>query len=1346
MAGLDVACPGGGDGGATSCCRDGAREPHCLPILSPGHCQEYVRSLSSLQMGCHLGPREQMNLATSFLDGSGLYGTTKQSAHRLRSLSRGQLKLNSDGTLPRGDDTPCRSKESGCPLAADPRANSHSAISAIYALLAREHNRIAAQLSETNPHWGDERTYQETRRLIIAQLQHITFKEFVPAVLGQEVTKFFDLELLSAGFHQHYSMDEYPGVSNAAASTALKFYLALLPGYLQYINVNGEAEGEAPLSASFFAPFDLYKEGRLEQVLLGLTGSQASQGDSITEQLTDALGLDLAADTIQQARDHGVAAYTQWRQLCGLPPVTQFRDLNTTMAPSKIDMLRTMYRSPADIDLFVGGVLESPVEGAVVGPTFACLLGQQFQLVRQTDRFWFENEVPPSAFTKEQLYQIRKSSMARLFCNNIDGVRELPPNVFLKQDPFLNAPVLCDMLPFLDLSAWKSARSGVLIPDDVFGDVVSKAKMDLERRRNEERILTELKLNADPKSSLGTAYAFSRPNKQAVLLSNTSLILEYASGEFMSTVFSKSGNSRIKRQLVNLSNQLSGNPQTVQGFSTSLRQFDVSSLVSQVPIIDQCRADEETVPCDPAAPYRTYSGYCNNLANPNFGKSVTPQHRLLPAQYDDGISRPRQRSVTGVPLPSPRLISTTLHDDVSNPHSRYTMFLMQFGQFLDHDISMTPINKGFGDSILNCRDCDSANRVHPECWPISVPQNDPYFPPVNVSSGRPFCIAFTRSLPGQQTLGPREQINQNTAYLDASHIYGQDQCEARSLRQFQGGRLITTPHPVRGKGLLPTTRDNKECRAPSGSCFAAGDNRASEQAGLATLHVIWIREHNRVVAELASINPHWDDEKLYQVGRKIVTAVWEHITYNEFLPRILGWNAMQLYDLRVGTEGFFKGYDDTCSAAVLNEFSSAAFRFGHSLIRPKLFRMGVNFGERNPHIQLRNSFFNSDMLFDVQMVDEIMRGLVNTPMENLDNFITSEVTKHLFEERGHPFSGLDLVSLNIQRARDHGLRPYNEYRAICNLKKVTTFDELSREIPQRLINKMKQVYASVDDIDLFTGGLSETPLQGGLVGPTFGCIIGLQFRFLKKCDRFWYETEEPSIRFTEKQLAEIRKVTMSHIMCQNCDEVDALQRALFDMPHDFLNPRIACRSMPRMNFDLWKEGNNGGGQCNVNGVSFSRGTTISISPCTRCSCSNGQTNCQSVRVTSCQQLAQQHGRNTVLADTSCRVQCLSELGGGSAGASGGGSSGGARPSSGLSPPRPVAPAPAPVPAPVAPPQFQPPPPQQQQGGFQPAAPQFQPPPPPPPPQQPTRGRPFRGGGPFGGIGLGLQGLGRLFGL
>ena len=64
-----------------------------------------------------------------------------------------------------------------------------------------------------------------------------------------------------------------------------------------------------------------------------------------------------------------------------------------------------------------------------------------------------------------------------------------------------------------------------------------------------------------------------------------------------------------------------------------------------------------------------------------------------------------------------------------------------------------------------------------------------------------------------------------------------------------------------------------------------------------------------------------------------------------------------------------------------------------------------------------------------------MRGLVSTPMENQDQFISGEITNHLFEERGIRYSGLDLAALNIQRGRDHGLRSYNEYRIACNLKK-----------------------------------------------------------------------------------------------------------------------------------------------------------------------------------------------------------------------------------------------------------------------------------------------------------------------
>ena len=87
----------------------------------------------------------------------------------------------------------------------------------------------------------------------------------------------------------------------------------------------------------------------------------------------------------------------------------------------------------------------------------------------------------------------------------------------------------------------------------------------------------------------------------------------------------------------------------------------------------------------------------------------------------------------------------------------------------------------------------------------------------------------------------------------------------------------------------------------------------------------------------------------------------------------------------------------------------------------------------------------------------MMRGLVSTPMENLDQFMSGEVTNHLFEQKNVPFSGLDLAAINIQRGRDHGLRPYNEYRVACNLRRAETFEDLSPEISDDVIRRLKQV-------------------------------------------------------------------------------------------------------------------------------------------------------------------------------------------------------------------------------------------------------------------------------------------------
>jgi peroxidase len=107
---------------------------------------------------------------------------------------------------------------------------------------------------------------------------------------------------------------------------------------------------------------------------------------------------------------------------------------------------------------------------------------------------------------------------------------------------------------------------------------------------------------------------------------------------------------------------------------------------------------------------------------------------------------------------------------------------------------------------------------------------------------------------------------------------------------------------------------------------------------LAVLHTVFMREHNRIARQLVTTNSHWTDERIYQESRRILNAEYQHIIYNEFLPVLLGHQYMSSFGLLPLTSGFSRDYSDSFDPSVTNEFSTAAYRVGHTLI-PRIIEM-----------------------------------------------------------------------------------------------------------------------------------------------------------------------------------------------------------------------------------------------------------------------------------------------------------------------------------------------------------------------------------------------------------------------
>lgn len=229
-------------------------------------------------------------------------------------------------------------------------------------------------------------------------------------------------------------------------------------------------------------------------------------------------------------------------------------------------------------------------------------------------------------------------------------------------------------------------------------------------------------------------------------------------------------------------------------------------------LLDQC---SRKFNCKPFK-YRSFDGSCNNLKRGHFGKSFECLTRLLPPNYASNAGHVRN-SVTGGVLPSPRVVSLNLHLQ-ERVQSNATHMLMAFGQFLDHDLSKTPVRQQAGGASLNC--CENAR--HRDCLPIAIPRNDPFY-----SQFSQRCMAFVRSQNCVKCSGRKlpEQLNAITAYIDGSMIYGSSPEEARTLRLFRQGLLRTT-RARNGGEILPNSIEPSGdlCSVPERNllCFHAG--------------------------------------------------------------------------------------------------------------------------------------------------------------------------------------------------------------------------------------------------------------------------------------------------------------------------------------------------------------------------------------------------------------------------------------------------------------------------------------------------------------------------------------------
>ena len=507
---------------------------------------------------------------------------------------------------------------------------------------------------------------------------------------------------------------------------------------------------------------------------------------------------------------------------------------------------------------------------------------------------------------------------------------------------------------------------------------------------------------------------------------------------------------------------------------------------SLLPINGQAQENPPSLPhidMNDSETYRSYDGSGNNLLNPDWGFTDIPLLRLLDADYVDG-STP-----SGADRPSAREISNAVSlqtGDMPSDKGLNALF-WAFGQLLAHDITLVP----------------AASPT--DYFNIPVSDDDDYFGMVGFL---PLARSAYDPATGTNVGNPRQQINTITAFIDASFVYGSDALTANILRRNEGtGRLITGPD-----NMLPTNGQVGLDSDPNNDfLFVAVDARVNEQLALSAMHTIFMREHNRLAGLISLDNPGMDGDEIFQMSRMIVGAEMQAITYNEFLPILLG-EENGLAD--------YAGYSASVDPGISNEFATAAYRLGHTLLQNDYLIIRPDGPVEN--LALASCFFNPSCM-NSEGLEATIFGLAQQDAQVFDMMFVDAVRNNLITDFGITML-VDLSANNIQRGRDHGLPSYQSTVAQLQAMGLITGNN---NLPDKLLNAY-----GTSEVDLIIGGLAETPFGDALVGEVFHALLLDQFGRLRDGDRFWYQQNS---LFDDDMILWLDNLTISDLILWNTD-------------------------------------------------------------------------------------------------------------------------------------------------------------------------------------------------------------------